>query len=345
MQKRDDDIIPYRGKWALSWYDASGQRKRTSLDGLDATDENYPAAQRKADDLRRELKLAARENLPDTIASIYGAYLADKRGRVIKIDDLENSWKALKSFWGGLRVDQITRENCRAYIAERRHAGKADGTILKQLGSLKAAINWAGRGNAAVFEMPSQPEARHRHLSEDELFRLLDATRQDHFRLWLHIAIATAARKSAILDLTWEDGIDFEAGTINFGVKVVNGKKGKARTTVPMTKTVRAALEVAYTSRRGPFVIQYNGQRVANIRKAFEDTATRAGLVDVTPHDIRHTAAVWMLGKRVPMHMVSQYLGHADTRITEKVYARYQPDHLKEASEALELGPRLRVVG
>lgn len=344
MQKRDDDIIEYRGKWSLSWYDPAGQRKRTSL-GLAASPENYSAAQRAADDLRRDLKAAQVADLPDTLSTIYAAYEADKTGRVIKLDDIKNSWKALAPFWGGLRVDQITRENCRKYISQRRAEGKSDGTILKQLGALKAAVRWAkGKSVQVVFEMPSQAEPRDRCLDRAEFFRLLDAAKVGHFVLWLHLAIATAGRKSAILEMTWENNIDFEEGVIRLGVKNVNGARGKARATVPMTPTVRAELEKAYAMRRGPYVIQYNGQRVANIRRAFEDAAARADLKDVTPHDIRHTAAVWMVGAGVPMSKVSQYLGHADTRITERVYARYQPDHLKEAAAALDLGPRLRVV-
>jgi integrase len=57
----------------------------------------------------------------------------------------------------------------------------------------------------------------------------------------------------------------------------------------------------------------------------------------VTPHDLRHTAAVWMAADGVSMGKIAQYLGHSDSRITEKVYARFAPEHLRDAASALEL--------
>ena len=44
----------------------------------------------------------------------------------------------------------------------------------------------------------------------------------------------------------------------------------------------------------------------------------------------------------VPMTKIAQYLGHTDSRITERVYARFAPDYLREASAAVEIGIRRR---
>ena len=58
----------------------------------------------------------------------------------------------------------------------------------------------------------------------------------------------------------------------------------------------------------------------------------------VTPHALRHTAAVWMAEAGVPMPRIAAFLGHSNSRITEERYARFAPDHLREAAEALEIG-------
>jgi integrase len=50
---------------------------------------------------------------------------------------------------------------------------------------------------------------------------------------------------------------------------------------------------------------------------------------------MRHTAAVWMAEAGVPMPVIAQYLGHTDSRITERVYARFSPDYLRGAADAL----------
>jgi integrase len=39
----------------------------------------------------------------------------------------------------------------------------------------------------------------------------------------------------------------------------------------------------------------------------------------------------------VPLIEVSKLLGHKDSRITERVYAKFSPDYLKKATEALSI--------
>ncbi len=38
------------------------------------------------------------------------------------------------------------------------------------------------------------------------------------------------------------------------------------------------------------------------------------------------------------MSEIARYLGHKDSRITERVYARFSPEHLRAASKSLEVG-------
>ena len=39
----------------------------------------------------------------------------------------------------------------------------------------------------------------------------------------------------------------------------------------------------------------------------------------------------------VPMAKIAQYMGHSDSRITERVYARFAPEHLKDAASDVGL--------
>jgi integrase len=41
--------------------------------------------------------------------------------------------------------------------------------------------------------------------------------------------------------------------------------------------------------------------------------------------------------KSIPMEKIAQYLGHEDSRTTERVYARFAPEHLRDASRTLDL--------
>jgi integrase len=52
---------------------------------------------------------------------------------------------------------------------------------------------------------------------------------------------------------------------------------------------------------------------------------------------VGHTAAVWMAEAGVPIPEIAQYLGHSNSRTTERVYARYSPGYLQGAARALSL--------
>lgn len=167
----------------------------------------------------------------------------------------------------------------------------------------------------------------------EEFAALLAAATTPHINLFMRLALATAGRMGAILALTWSR-VDFDAGTIQLGD---GPKTKKGRATVPMTESLRAALLAAHTARTTPYVIEYGGAQVGKIRKAFERAAIAAGLPDLTPHGLRHTAAVWMAEAGVPMSEIAQYLGHSDERTTFRVYAIYSPGYLRKAASALEI--------
>ena len=110
-----------------------------------------------------------------------------------------------------------------------------------------------------------------------------------------------------------------------------------------MNATLRAALTTARESATSDYVVEWAGDRIGSIRTGFNAAAKRAKLKDVTPHVCRHTAAVRMASAGIPMSRISQFLGHSNTSVTERVYARYAPDHLADAAATLEM-PNLRLV-
>lgn len=331
-------IIAYRGKWcALIIVD--GERKRLSLGNLAVTGshescENYPAAERAASELRRQLARPVGE----TAGEIFKAYLADKavseRPLVDGGERPAHAWKALEPFFGALRPEEITRETSREYIKRRRGSGRADGTIRKEMSTLRAALRWHDKNTPAVFEMPSPPPSRDRWLTRNEFARLLEAASDTfHLTVFLHLAIATAARKEAILTMTWPQ-VRWERNEIWLGVKP-NGKK---RATVPMTPTLRAVLsqarDIALTER----VVEFKGEPIKSIRTAFNRAVRAAKLSDVHIHDLRHTAGVWMTEAGVSMHMIKDFMGHSDVRVTTNIYARHAPAHLVNAASAVDVG-------
>ncbi|SDI95797.1 tyrosine-type recombinase/integrase [Alloyangia pacifica] len=105
-----------------------------------------------------------------------------------------------------------------------------------------------------------------------------------------------------------------------------------------MNETIHAALLEARRAALSDHVNEWAAKPVGSIKRGFARAVKSAGLEDVSPHILRHTAAVLMAEASVSMDEIAQYLGHSETRITAAVYTRFSPSHLMQAAKALEFG-------
>lgn len=320
-------LVKYRGAWCVSYPGPDGT-KRVSLRLSASADRE--TAERALNDYRRSLVRPA-----ETAGDVMALYLADKEHTATSIQRLRDAWKALASTFGHLRPDQIDRPLSRAYAAKRRREGRQDGTICKELATLRAALRWhSNKKTPAVIELPRMPPPKNRVISRDEVERLIDAAEAHHVKLAIRLLWATAARKEAILSLRWGQ-IDFERGIITLADNG-DGKRRKNRATVPLGDNTRAALLEAKRAALTDYVIEWAEKPVKSIRTGFDRAVERAGLKDVTPHVLRHSAAVAMAEAGIPMAEIAQYLGHSDVSVTFRVYARYSPDYLRRAASVLD---------
>lgn len=321
MRREDIRLKLYRGRWAAVWQ-VGKVTKRASLHTADRG-----AAERNLIDF-----LSANAGPRETVSDIMTGYLQDREGRP-NHERASNAWKRLQPHFGHLRSADITRVSTRAYAAARGRQAKP-GTIIKELAFLRAALRWNDKNTPAIVEMPAPPAPRDRYLTRQEYRALRAAAAPDpHCQLFITLAYSTAGRAGAILELTW-DRVDFDRGIIRLATEQDHGNKGRA--TVPMTDACRAALESAYAARTSDYVVEYAGRRVGSVRKAFKAACVRARLTNVSPHVLRHTAAVHMAEAGIPISEVAQYLAHSNEAITYRVYARYSPEYLRRAASALE---------
>jgi len=61
----------------------------------------------------------------------------------------------------------------------------------------------------------------------------------------------------------------------------------------------------------------------------------KAGLPYIRFHDLRHTAATLLLGRGVPVKVVSELLGHANVSITLNMYGHVLP-HMQQAAQTMD---------
>jgi integrase len=271
------------------------------------------------------------------VAAIWQAYVSDLGERAI-VATMKHTWKALASMFGPLEPRDITPDHCRRYAAQRREQGRRDGTIHTELGHLRSALLWAEKrriiDRAPHIERPSKSPPREVYFTRAECARLIRACDAPHVRLFVILALATAARREALLTLTW-DRVDFERGQIDLRDAALS-RRHKGRAIVPINRTAKAALLEAQRGALTPFVIEYGGKPVASVKRGLAAAGARAGLVGVTHHALRHVAGAHMIEAGIDMELVSQYLGHSDIGVTRRVYARYSVDALRGAGAVLE---------
>jgi integrase len=74
------------------------------------------------------------------------------------------------------------------------------------------------------------------------------------------------------------------------------------------------------------------------VDKAFRRNAGDAGLPDVTPHTLRHTAATWLMQGGADLWEAAGFLGMSVEQL-ERTYGHHHPDHLKGAHDTLDRRP------
>lgn len=345
-RRKTYQVGPYRlgklkGQWVAVWDGEDGKRDRFRL-GPIATTDGPATLQRFA----REQELGKLRDV-STVDEIMTAYIAElklfgKRSAEIT----EHYWKAMRPWFGHFTPEMIDKKLCKDYYDARIAAGRKVGTVLTELTRLRSALVYAEKekliASAPFIWRPEPPRPRDRWLTREEAQRLIDGALAFHVRLFIILALATAGRAEAILELEW-DRVDFEKGLINLD-NPQRDRTNKGRALVPMNDMARAALQQAKAGALTPFVIEHGGAQVKSVKKGIKAAAKRAGLDDVSPHVLRHSAAVWMAMDGVPLLEISRYLGHRSIKTTERVYLHHTPEFLKRASQSVNLSLVRKVV-
>lgn len=254
--------------------------------------------------------------------------------------------KHVLAHFGPMLVKDVRPEHVDTYIDKRRKGviGKPsiDSTIGRELSVLSAAINHAVRAkrissiDTPTIIRPEHSPSKERWLTKDEALRLLAAARGDGPTLprvyrFIAIALATASRKTAILELKREQ-VDMEHGKIWFNPEG-RQQTAKRRVPVPISDELRPMLEQTLKQiGNSEYVLDHDG----SVRTSFNSACRRAGLVDVTPHTLRHTRATWMAQAGVPISDIAGLLGDS-IKTVEKNYLHHCPDHLRGAVNAVKM--------
>ncbi|RWO22862.1 site-specific integrase [Mesorhizobium sp.] len=321
-------ITRLQGEYCLTW-DEGDIRRRYRLGTNDPKEAARRAPSRYAELTRPK---------GSAVKDLWASYCLDKAGRSV-VTTMKFTWKALGPHFGEKEGEAVSVADCRSYTEVRRKAGRAEGSIHTELGHLRSVLVWAHKQrlitHAPHIERPAKPDPKEGYLTRPEVSRLMDAANSPHIKLAIMLMIATGARNAAALQLTW-DRVDFARRMIQLR-NPFDKERRKGRATVPVNDSLLAALEAAKDGALTPYVIEWAGGPVLSIKKGIKTAGGAIGRPDASPHMLRHSAAVWLAEDGHSMDEIAQFLGHENSRITFKTYARYSPGYLRRLAASLEV--------
>jgi integrase len=232
------------------------------------------------------------------------------------------------------------RQNYREAATGPDAVRKRRATANRILTVLKSALNHAWKaGHVAsddawrrVKPFKAVETARVRYLSEAECFRLANAC-EPAFRNMVRGALLTGCRYSELANMHAAD-FNADAGIIT----VRESKAGKPRHVVLTDEGQRlfATLTAGKLADDSIFTRADGGTwGKSHQSRPMLEACQRAKIKPaISFHVLRHTHGSTLAMHGVPMGVIAEQLGHADTRMTEKHYAHLAPSYVADTIRA-----------
>lgn len=237
-----------------------------------------------------------------------------------------------------------------AEIGEMGVMAIRSGDVLEWRLGLKVAASSARRyqllleralsmlGNPVKADKPKVREPEIRILTKAEQAHLIARAVQPRTKLALLILLRVGVRSGEACGMWHEDR--FEDGMrIRFQVtdlewpERVELKTDESRAWVPLDKELQALIG---PPRKGFVLATANGtpMRPSNLRRMVQSVAEHTEYEGITPHELRHTAAVNLLRAGVDVATVASITRHSIETLL-KIYHRAIPESKREAMEKL----------
>lgn len=242
--------------------------------------------------------------------------------------------------------------------------------------ALGQAVKWGlvSRNVATLADPPRVPDEEIRPLSTEEARRLLEQIAGDRLEALYVLALTVGLRQGELLGLRWQD-LDLDGGALRVAgalqrqrlpdgstaPQLVEPKTRRSRRTVALS-----ALAVEALRRRRVVQLEervHAGARwqeplgsgpgrgstglvfttglgtpleASNVTHYFQRHLRAAGLPRARFHDLRHSAASFLLARGTPPRVVMELLGHSTMATTMNIYGHVLQDQLKDAAGRMD---------
>lgn len=289
----------------------------------------------------------------------FDTYLKANRGlsentRKAYRDDIDECLAALRR-QGCVDLNDVTIEDLRVWMAESssRHARSS---MARKTVAVRAFFAWAydhgvtQSDPASALKTPKIPATLPAVLNESQAERLMDCVDADASASSSEGAggkrQAVRWRDAAMLELLYATGmrvgelVGLDTHDVMFGNRTVKvtGKGNKQRVMpfgAPADKALRAWLERGRPLLCGgesadALFLGLRGGRIDQrmVRRVVHEHAKQAGVPDISPHALRHSAATHMLDGGADLREVQEMLGHSSLKTTQR-YTHVSIEQLK----------------
>lgn len=242
--------------------------------------------------------------------------------------------------WGNVRLTEIRSQAVAQWLADKRAGGLAPATVEKIrviFGRSFVVGHQAGLPGCDPSPVRSVPRvkfnnARERYLTAEEADRLRAAAAESYniqLRPIVDLLLFTGARVGELLKARWEH-IDLERRAWFIPTTKTNRPRH-----VPLSSDAMAVIQSLPRFEGCPWLLPNpkNLKPFVTIQHGWERAIRVARLPGLRIHDLRHSAASFMVNAGIDVFAVGKVLGHASYQSTQR-YAHLANDTLLAAVEA-----------
>lgn len=268
----------------------------------------------------------------------------------------------VKPYLGNKKPHEITRSDVYSILARAKKLNKSAGTIKKIRSSISRPFNWAINSLGYRLTAPTLglrfkcPEEKERvsFLTEEEIERFFRAAKISKHYNYFKILYLTGLRPSECLGLKLtnikKDHLEIRQAWTRNGISTL--KTQKANRNFPMfdelKKYLRLQQEIAMqvgTEWLFPGVYTKPSPDAVRsaLRRILDNTAIKtdkliAPAIHCTLYDFRHTFATRQAENGMPIHILSELMGHTDTTTTMQYYVGLTEKMIDQAKNILNSG-------
>jgi integrase len=236
------------------------------------------------------------------------------------------SLKTLADIVGDKSVRTLTEKDFKKFKKILMARGLSHHSINSYRRHIRAALNYAIEGRYLKkipnFKRVKTGEHLPRILTKNEIDRILGYAKKHYFEMWrmIKFSLWTGTRREEILNANWQN-------VTSKTIRIV-GKGDKERTVFILPEAHDA---MGNQKDFGPIFKQWHKDTISH---QFKKIVRAIGIEDVHFHNLRHSAATYMIESGMHLKAVQKTLGHVDFRTTEK-YIKIHDEFMFKEMEKL----------